>query len=103
MESKQIFQETTEGYTTRINNRMGTFAESTMELFKKLLLDGKTEDEAKGILKALNNEVCTSNPDCIVKYWCGNCQPLIDAVNGSAITEMTAENKALVVGILSIE
>lgn len=104
MIAKQLFDENTTEYLSKIENRMGTFGMATMSLKKSFIDDGDSITVAKQKVTDLNDEISVIGTEVIMSYWTGNVQPLIDAVNASVLAHMTADSgakKTLVTDILS--
>ena len=102
-QDKNMFNESTSDYLTRIQNRTGTLGESTMVLLQKLMDDGDDYATAKGKVQSLSDEISAGTPSAKMDFTFGSIQPLKDQVNASALSFMTANNganKTIVIDIL---
>ena len=76
---------------------------SSMVLMSDLMSAGKTEEEAKALVKLFSQEITSNYGGVKYDFILGDTQPLKDAVNASQLAFMTKERKDLVIKELSLK
>lgn len=102
-QAKEIQDEDTSDYLTRINNRLGTMSKATMVLLNSFLDDGDSYSVAKGKVKDVSASARASHPTAKIDFFLGEPEFLIAAiedVDESQHSFMTQEKKDLVTDIL---